>query len=72
MISIFEDKKRRDMYRLRWPDGQVTSDYYSLTRALENATRVAHKQAQEMESTKKTLKEVLEQEDWKQGKLILH
>lgn len=38
--SVVEDKTFLTMWRVRWPDGVLSEDYYNYTRARDHAARL--------------------------------
>lgn len=39
-FSVVPDDKVEKMFRVRWPDGVLSADYYNLTRARDHAARL--------------------------------
>lgn len=46
--SVIEEKGHPGMFRIRWPDGILSEDFYNLTRAKDHASTIA---AEDMRKT---------------------
>lgn len=40
VMNIVEDMKHEGMYRIQWPDGVLSEDFYNLARAKDHAAKV--------------------------------
>ena len=39
-MEIVLDSKYPEMFRLKWPDGVLSADFYNITRARENTRKI--------------------------------
>jgi len=56
LIQIVEDTTHKGMYRLLWPDGVKSADFYNFTRAKDHAMTMAlrelNKETEDQEKTR--------------------
>lgn len=43
LMSVIQDKQYPSQFRLEWPDGVLSKDFYNFTRAKEHAMRIVLK-----------------------------
>lgn len=41
LYAVVSDEKYPSMFRIKWPDGILSADFYNLTRARDNAISLA-------------------------------
>jgi len=56
--SIIPDKKYPNMYRVQWPDGVLSEDFYNLARAKEHLRNILEKERKD--SIQKAVQKPLE------------